>query len=86
MAYPNDEWQRKGATLSDKTARQEFGLTQDENVPEPDSRGRTATAVGPMAVPRGNNGPDAASTSVRESMCEEMVASPDGRWVPGARI
>ena len=30
MAHPNDEWQRKGATLSDKTARQEFGLTQDE--------------------------------------------------------
>jgi len=30
MAYPNDEWQRKGATLSDKTARQEFRLTQDE--------------------------------------------------------
>jgi hypothetical protein len=30
MAYPDDEWQRKGATLSDKTARQEFGLTQDE--------------------------------------------------------
>jgi len=30
QAYPNDEWQRKGATLSDKTARQEFGLTQDE--------------------------------------------------------
>ena len=24
------EWQRKGATLSDKTARQEFGLAQDE--------------------------------------------------------
>jgi hypothetical protein len=24
------EWQRKGATLSDKTARHEFGLTQDE--------------------------------------------------------
>jgi hypothetical protein len=30
MDYPNEEWQRKGATLSDKTARQEFGLTQDE--------------------------------------------------------
>ena len=30
MAYPNDEWQRKGATLSEKTARQEFGLTQDQ--------------------------------------------------------
>jgi hypothetical protein len=28
MAYPNDEWQRKGATLSDKTAGQEFGLTR----------------------------------------------------------
>jgi hypothetical protein len=25
-----DEWQRKGATMSDKTARREFGLTQDE--------------------------------------------------------
>jgi hypothetical protein len=30
MAYPNDEWHHKGATLSDKTARQEFGLAQDE--------------------------------------------------------
>ena len=27
-----DEWVRKGATLSDKTARSEFGLTQDEIV------------------------------------------------------
>jgi hypothetical protein len=26
----SDEWGRKGATLSDKTARSEFGLTQDE--------------------------------------------------------
>lgn len=25
-----DEWARKGATLSNKTARTEFGLTQDE--------------------------------------------------------
>ncbi|MGH3167389.1 MAG: hypothetical protein ACRDN0_16050 [Trebonia sp.] len=30
MVLPDNEWQRKGATLSDKTARQEFGLTQDE--------------------------------------------------------
>ncbi len=30
MDYRNEEWQRKSATLSDKTARQEFGLTQDE--------------------------------------------------------
>ena len=28
----NDEWQRKNATLSDKTAREEFGLTQEEIV------------------------------------------------------
>jgi len=28
----DSEWQRKGATLSDKTARKEFGLTQDEIV------------------------------------------------------
>ncbi len=28
--YQGSEWQRKGATLSDKTARQEFGLTQDQ--------------------------------------------------------
>jgi hypothetical protein len=27
-----DEWQVKGATLSDKTARKEFGLTQNEIV------------------------------------------------------
>src|SRR3989304_4451786 len=26
------EWQRKGGTLSDKTARKEFGLTQNEIV------------------------------------------------------
>jgi hypothetical protein len=26
----DEEWGRKGATLSDKTARKEFGLTQDE--------------------------------------------------------
>src|SRR6266852_5860091 len=25
----DSEWQRKGATLSDKTARKDFGLTQD---------------------------------------------------------
>lgn len=28
----DSEWRRKGATLSDKTAREEFGLTQDEIV------------------------------------------------------
>jgi len=26
----DEDWRRKGATLSDKTARKEFGLTQDE--------------------------------------------------------
>jgi hypothetical protein len=26
----DEEWTRQGATLSDKTARQEYGLTQDE--------------------------------------------------------
>ena len=26
------QWQRKGATLSDRTARREYGLTQDEIV------------------------------------------------------
>lgn len=26
----DSEWQRKGTTLSDKSARNEFGLTQDE--------------------------------------------------------
>ena len=30
LGAANDEWQRKGATLSDKTAGQEFGLPQDE--------------------------------------------------------
>ncbi len=32
MDDPDSEWQRQGATLSDKTARKEFGLTQDEIV------------------------------------------------------
>ena len=30
MELYGDEWGHKGATLSDKTARAEFGLTQDE--------------------------------------------------------
>jgi hypothetical protein len=29
MGDQDEEWRRKGATLSDKTARAEFGLTQD---------------------------------------------------------
>lgn len=32
MTAVGSEWQRKGATLSDKTARAELGLTQDEIV------------------------------------------------------
>ena len=30
MVNLEEEWRRKGSTLSDKTARKEFGLTQDE--------------------------------------------------------
>lgn len=30
MVNLDEEWRRKGATLSDKTVRKEFGLTQDE--------------------------------------------------------
>jgi hypothetical protein len=30
MEWYGDEWKLEGATLSDKTARAEFGLTQDE--------------------------------------------------------
>jgi hypothetical protein len=30
MEFHDEEWTRKGATLSDKTARSEFGLTHDE--------------------------------------------------------
>jgi hypothetical protein len=30
MEFREEEWARKGATLSDKTARSEFGLTQAE--------------------------------------------------------
>ena len=32
MDDPDQQWRRKGATLSDKTARKELGLTQDEIV------------------------------------------------------
>jgi hypothetical protein len=30
LEYQDDEWGRKGATLSDKTASSEYGLTRDE--------------------------------------------------------
>jgi hypothetical protein len=30
MGFHDEEWARKGATLSDKTARSQFGLTQNE--------------------------------------------------------
>ena len=30
MEFRDEEWGRKGATLSDKTARSEYGLTQEE--------------------------------------------------------
>ena len=30
MEFHDEEWGRKGATLSDKTARSESGLTQDK--------------------------------------------------------
>jgi hypothetical protein len=40
-----EEWSRKGATLSDKTARKEFGLTQDEIVAVIDA-GRLQYRVG----------------------------------------
>jgi hypothetical protein len=30
MDLYGDEWAHKGATMSDKTVRAEFGLTQDE--------------------------------------------------------
>ena len=32
MDDPDQQWRRKGATLSDKTARKELGMTQDEIV------------------------------------------------------
>lgn len=32
MYYGESEWQQKGATLSDKTARKEYGLTQEQIV------------------------------------------------------
>jgi hypothetical protein len=30
LTVEDSEWQRKGATLSDKTAREEYGLEQDD--------------------------------------------------------
>ena len=40
------EWQRTGATLSDKTARKEFGLTQDE-IAQATTTGRTRSSGTP---------------------------------------
>ena len=38
------DWIRKGATLSDKTAHKEFGLTQDEIVAAIDARSASESA------------------------------------------
>jgi hypothetical protein len=49
MEFHDEEWGRKGATLSDKTARSEFGLTQDEIIAAIDAgklRYRTASMHG----------------------------------------
>jgi hypothetical protein len=40
-----EEWRRKGATLSDKTARKDYGLTQDEILAAVD-RGQLQYRVG----------------------------------------
>ena len=44
MELHGDEWARKGSTLSDKTARAEFGLTQDEIIAA-DQGGKAAVPV-----------------------------------------
>ena len=44
---PDSEWQRKGATLSDKTAREEFGLT-DAQIRQAIREGKLQYRVGSM--------------------------------------
>lgn len=46
----DEEWNRKGATLSDKTARKEFALTQDEIVAAIDA-GRLTELASCTAIP-----------------------------------
>lgn len=45
MVVGEEQWRRKGATLSDKTARKEHGLTQEEIIEAIDS-GRLQYRVG----------------------------------------
>jgi hypothetical protein len=47
------EWRRKGATLSDKTACREFGLTRDEIYDAIGARARCNTARPPCTGTRG---------------------------------
>jgi len=44
-----DRWSRKGATLSDKSARREYGLTQQEVI--------AAIRAGKLQYREGNHGP-----------------------------
>ena len=75
LDYPNEEWQYKGATLSDKTARQEFGLTPGRRDPRRDRRGHVAVPpsrdarepVAEIAPPRSRGTrPDQARRPIRQ--------------------
>ena len=63
------EWGRKGATLSDKTAREEFGLSR-EDIVEAINAGRLQYRVGSM---HGN-----PWLRLLRSEVEELVRSRDG--------
>ena len=72
----NSIWRRKGATLSDKSARQEFGLTQQEELPR---TGESVTvAVSPFA-PRKN----ATFAERKATLIDSPVPSRpgDSRWL-----
>ena len=66
MAYPNDEWQRKGATLSDKTARQELQNAASGQSPAPTCQG-------------GDSGPSASHSRAQRLARVDRGLNPAGR-------
>ena len=69
MGLDTEEWVRKGATLSDKSARAEFGLTQDEII--------TAIRAGKLQYRRGEIYGNPWLRLLRREV-EELVSSRHG--------
>ncbi len=66
MDIQDRDWARKGATLSDKTARSEYGLTQDEIF---DAIDAGTLQYRPGSTASGNSSGLSSLSSMRGGLC-----------------